>query len=200
MELNLYILYCQMHQRRLIKYPFTLCLICYQTRKCVHSLLNYCIICIQISHVMLLGLIIALKHLIYLMALIKVVSYSLYFSVYTLIICFQNFGPVVLGATLANICRCFGSADDIALIAPSIYSFKKMIITWEHYARTHCITFNPRKSKLICFNTGSCHNVWIYLNNMPIVNTKHDIHLENVIFMIEIQKRQCVIFIKEVMD
>ena len=29
MEINLYIFYCWMHQRRLIKYPFTLCLICY---------------------------------------------------------------------------------------------------------------------------------------------------------------------------
>ena len=42
----------------------------------------------QISHVMLLGLIIALKHLIYLIALSKVVSYRHYCSVYTLIICF----------------------------------------------------------------------------------------------------------------
>ena len=33
----------------------------------------------------------------------------------------------------------------------------------------------------MCFNTDSCHNVLIYLNNMPIVNTKHDIHLGNFI-------------------
>ena len=36
-------------------------------------------------------------------------------------------------------------------------------------------------TKLMCFNTDSCHNVRIYLNNMPIVNTKHDIHLGNFI-------------------
>ena len=68
----------------------------------------------------------------------------------------------------------FGYADDIALIASSIYSLEKMIIT-------HCITFNPSKSKVMCFNTDSCHTVRIYLNNMPIVNTKHDIHLGNFI-------------------
>ena len=56
-----------------------------------------------------------------------------------------------------------------------------MIITCENYARTHCITFNPCKSKLMCFNIDSWHNVLIYLNNMAIVNTKHDIHLGNFI-------------------
>ena len=33
----------------------------------------------------------------------------------------------------------------------------------------------------MCFNSDSCHNVRIYLNNIPIVNTKHDIHLGNFI-------------------
>ena len=56
-----------------------------------------------------------------------------------------------------------------------------MIITCENYAQTHCITFNPSKSKLMCFSTDSCHNVRIYLNNMPIINTKHDTHLGNFI-------------------
>ena len=54
-------------------------------------------------------------------------------------------------------------------------------ITYENFARTHCITFNPSKSKVMCFNTDSCHNVRIYLNNIPIVNTKHDTHLGNFI-------------------
>ena len=75
----------------------------------------------------------------------------------------------------------FGYADDIALMAPSIYSLEKIITTCENYAQTHCITFSPSKLKLMCFYTDSCHNVRIYLNNMPIVNTKHDIHLGNFI-------------------
>ena len=56
-----------------------------------------------------------------------------------------------------------------------------MIIQCENYARTHCITFNPSKFRLMCFNTDSCHNVRIYLNNMAIENNKHDIHLGNFI-------------------
>ena len=126
---------------------------------------------------MLLGLIIALKHLIYLMALSKVVSYRHYFSAYTLIMCFENFGLVVFVATLVSrYAGAFGYADDIALIVSSIYSLEKMIITCKKYVITHCITFNPSKSKLMCFNTDSCHNVRIDLNNMTIVNTKHDTH------------------------
>ena len=70
---------------------------------------------------------------------------------------------------------------DIALIALSIYSLEKMIITCENYTQTHCITFNVSKSKLVCFNTDSYHNIRIHLNNMPIVNTKHDTHLGNFI-------------------
>ena len=31
----------------------------------------------------------------------------------------------------------------------------------------------------MCFTADSCHNVRIYLNNMPIANTKHDTHLGN---------------------
>ena len=41
--------------------------------------------------------------------------------------------------------------------------------------------FNLSKSKLMCFITDSCHNVRIYLNNIPTVNTKHDKHLGNFI-------------------
>ena len=75
----------------------------------------------------------------------------------------------------------FGYADDLALIAPSIYSLEKIIITCENDARTHRITFSPSKSKLMRFNSESCHNVRIYLNNMPMATTTHDIHLGNFI-------------------
>ena len=124
---------------------------------------------------MLLGLIIALKHLIYLMVLSKVVSYRHYSSFYYLL---PELRTSDLGCHVGLTYACaFGYAYDVALIAPLIYSLEKMIITCENYARTHCITFNPSKPKLMCFNTDSCHNVRIYINNLPIVNTKHDIHL-----------------------
>jgi len=75
----------------------------------------------------------------------------------------------------------FGYADDIALVAPSMYSLKKMITICEDYANIHSITFNPNKSKLICFNTGSCHIAAIYLNGHQITMTKQDKHLGNYI-------------------
>ena len=41
---------------------------------------------------------------------------------------------------------------DIALVAHSMQCLKKMIIICEKYANSHSITFNPNKSKLLCFN------------------------------------------------
>ena len=88
---------------------------------------------------MLLGLLIALKHLIYLMALSKVVSYRHYFSVYINYVsfCYDNLFLELRtsglgfhgGLTYAD---AFGYADEVALIAPSIYSLEKMIITSEN--------------------------------------------------------------------
>ena len=62
----------------------------------------------------------------------------------------------------------FGYADDIALIAPSIYSLEKMIMICKTYADKFKITFNPAKSKLLCFNTLSCYIAPIYLNGQKI--------------------------------
>ena len=32
----------------------------------------------------------------------------------------------------------------------------------------------------MCFNIDSCHNGGIYINIMPIVNTKHDAHIRDI--------------------
>ena len=45
----------------------------------------------------------------------------------------------------------FGYADDIAFLAPSLQCLKGMISICEEYARSHSITFNPNKSKLLCY-------------------------------------------------
>ena len=50
-------------------------------------------------------------------------------------------GPVYAGA--------FGYADDVALVAPSLYSLRCMIATCEEFANEYQIDFNPTKSKLI---------------------------------------------------
>ena len=46
----------------------------------------------------------------------------------------------------------FGYADDLALIAPSLHSLKRMILICERYAEEFSIMFNPSKSKLLCYN------------------------------------------------
>ena len=82
-------------------------------------------------------------------------------------------GPTVAGA--------FGYADDVTLIAPSIYALKKMISVCESYAERHHIIFNPTKSKLLCYNVDPSSLGPIYLNNQSISIVSHDKHLGNYI-------------------
>ena len=82
-------------------------------------------------------------------------------------------GPTFAGA--------FGYADDVALIAPSIYALKKMISVCESYAERHHIIFNPTKSKLLCYNVDPSSLGPIYLNNQSISIVSHDKHLGNYI-------------------
>ena len=76
----------------------------------------------------------------------------------------------------------FGYDDDIALVSTSIYGLKRMISICESYARDYHITFNPAKSKLICFNASSSEISPIYLNGtaVTVVNKDHK-HLVNTI-------------------
>ena len=75
----------------------------------------------------------------------------------------------------------FGYADDIALVSPSIYGLKKMFSICESYARDYQTTFNPEKSKLICFNASSSEISPIYLNGTPVTVVNKDSHLGNTI-------------------
>ena len=58
-----------------------------------------------------------------------------------------------IGLTYA---RAFDYADDIALISPMIYGLKNMPKVIELFAVDYHLTFNPIKSKLICYNIDSC--------------------------------------------
>ena len=84
-----------------------------------------------------------------------------------------------LGSSYAG---AFGYADDIALLAPSLQCLKQMISICERYADSHIITFNPNKSKLLCYNADLTANVpQVYLNceKIPVVDS--DKHLGNFI-------------------
>ena len=82
-------------------------------------------------------------------------------------------GPVYAGA--------FGYADDVALVAPSLYSLRCMIATCEEFANEYQIDFNPTKSKLICFNANIDHTPHIILNGQPVSVVLKDKHLGNYI-------------------
>ena len=82
-------------------------------------------------------------------------------------------GPTFAGA--------FGYADDVALNAPSLYALKKRISLCESYAERYHITFNPIKSKLICYNIDPCTLGPICLNKQPISIVDNDKHLGNYI-------------------
>ena len=75
----------------------------------------------------------------------------------------------------------FGYADDIALVLPSIYGLEKMISICESYAQDYHITFNPAKSKFLCFNVSSSDISPIYLNGTPVTVVNKDKHLRNYI-------------------
>ena len=56
-----------------------------------------------------------------------------------------------------------------------------MISICESYAQDYHITFNPAKSKLICFNVSSSDISPIYLNGTPVTVVNKDKHLANYI-------------------
>ena len=64
-------------------------------------------------------------------------------------------GPVYAGG--------FGYADNVALVAPSLYSLRCMIATCEEFANEYQIDFNPTKSKLNFFNPNIDHTPQRYL-------------------------------------
>ena len=76
----------------------------------------------------------------------------------------------------------FGYAGDIALVAPSMQCFKKMITICEKYVNSHSITFSPKMSKLLCFNVDDTDVIsQTYLNCEVIPVVDSDKHLGNYI-------------------
>ena len=57
---------------------------------------------------------------------------------------------------------------------------KRMISICEKYASSHSITFNPNKSKLLCYNADLTSNApSVYLNGEMIPVVDSDKHLGN---------------------
>ena len=53
----------------------------------------------------------------------------------------------------------FGYADDIVLLAPTVFSLNKLYSICKQYGHSHNIDFNPQKSKLLIFGSDiqSCY-------------------------------------------
>ena len=62
-----------------------------------------------------------------------------------------------------------------------MYSLREMITMCEVYAKSHNITFNPTKSKLLCFNVSSEFVPPVYLNGQRVTVVDQDLHLGNII-------------------
>ena len=73
----------------------------------------------------------------------------------------------------------FGYADDIALVVPSLYCLKKMISICETFANKYSISFNPSKSKLLCFNVDSSNVAPVFINGKRVEVVQSDVHLGN---------------------
>ena len=82
-------------------------------------------------------------------------------------------GPACAGA--------FGYADDVALVVTSLYSLKCMMATCTEFAKKHQITFNPTKSKLLCFNASNAVTPHIKLHGQPVSVVHKYKHLGNYI-------------------
>ena len=65
-------------------------------------------------------------------------------------------------------CGVFGYADDLALVCPTLYGLKQMIAVCEEFASEFNIMFNPKKSKLMCFNVSLETKPVIKLSNQLV--------------------------------
>ena len=86
----------------------------------------------------------------------------------------------------------FGYADDVALVEPTRYPMDKIIKVCEIFADKIGLSFNPLKSKLLCYNVDNPDTVYVTLGNTTVRTSLHEKQLGNFIFMIEILRNMCV--------
>ena len=87
----------------------------------------------------------------------------------------QNLGlGCHVGPTFAGF---FGYADDVALVAPTLYSIDKMIKVCEIFADKIGFLFNPLKSVLLCYNVDNPDTVYVALGNTTVRTCVHEKHL-----------------------
>ena len=80
-----------------------------------------------------------------------------------------------------DISRSVGYADDIGLVAPSIYFLIEMVNICEQLAHEYHIRFNQSKSKLTSFNLSRPLGTPIFLNGQNVEVVDNDSHLGNYV-------------------
>ncbi len=75
----------------------------------------------------------------------------------------------------------FGYADDLVLLAPSLRSLKAMIAKCEVYAAEHQIIYNPKKSKLVCYNVPHLGDIHVDLCGSRVNIVSDEVYLGNYI-------------------
>jgi hypothetical protein len=75
----------------------------------------------------------------------------------------------------SKFCGIMAYADDVMLLAPTLYALKKMISVCESYANNFNIKFNGRKSQLIVF--GQDVRPKIYVNNEVVKTVDEVVYL-----------------------
>ena len=73
----------------------------------------------------------------------------------------------------------FGYADDVSLVAPSLRCLQEMTSICENYANRYCMTFNPCKSKLLCYNVDSSSLAPVFIYGELIKAVNREVHLGN---------------------
>ena len=89
--------------------------------------------------------------------------------------------PPPPGCKLAVLLIVLTNNNISSLVAPSLYSLKCIIATCEEFAKNHQITFNLRKSKLLCFNSCDAVTPHTKLNGQPVSVVYKDKHIGNYI-------------------
>ena len=74
----------------------------------------------------------------------------------------------------------FDARDDVALLAPTIMSLKKLIYVCVSFAREYHVLFNPIKSKRIVFNCATTENIYVTFYGEKIQRISKDVHLGNI--------------------
>jgi len=88
------------------------------------------------------------------------------------------------GCHIGNVfCGALGYADDVILLAPTLFSLRSMLKTCEVFSKEYDVLFNPDKTKLLFFGKQEIkpENVSVKFMDNIILPVDNDKHLGNII-------------------